>query len=101
MPRATRPVTVRHFFSPHGPMLQQAFEFFRGETGVLEHLVKKSRPDDLTRVHWNNRAPSVLMAEEMVAPSHPSSCEARTGEGGDQLTACDSGQPAHAATVTR
>ena len=81
-------------------MLQEPFEVLRCEIGVLEHFVKQPRPDGLTRVDRDDRAPSVLVVEEMVASPHSNDREACTAEGSSQLPACDSGQPAHAATVT-
>ncbi len=72
-----------------------------GQLAIPENFVKKSRADDLARVHWYNRASAILVAQKMVAALDANNRKPGPSEGGNKIGAGDAGAPAHAATVTR
>jgi len=63
--------------------------------------VEQTGADGLARVHWYNRAPAVLVTQEMMAASNAKSAKTCPFEGGNEFGTGDPGIPAHAAMVTR
>ena len=68
---------------------------------IPENLVEQTGADGLTCVHGNDRAPSVLMAQEVMAAFDALNAKTGLGEGGDKFRTGDTRSAAHAAMVTR
>ncbi len=67
--------------------LKYFLEVVPGEVTVLEDLSKESGPNRLTLVYGDNRAPPILMAQEMVTAPCANNFKTKFPKGFDKLGA--------------
>jgi hypothetical protein len=72
-----------------------------GELAVSQDSLKQTGADGLARVHRHNRAPAILVSQEVMAAFDPKNLKACLFEGGNKVATGDTRIPAHAAMVTR
>ncbi len=81
--------------------LQQLPELVGGQLAISDDLVKQAGAYGLAGVRRHNRTAAILVTHEVVAAFHAKNAKASLFEGGNEVSACDAGSPAHAAMVTR
>jgi hypothetical protein len=55
---------------------QQFLQVLHAQVTIAEDFVHQSRPNRLARMHWHDRAPTVFMAEKVMAALDPDYAEA-------------------------
>ena len=71
------------------------------DVAISEDFVQETWADNLARVRRHDRAPPVLVAEEVMAAFDPENVETGLGERRDEFRAGDARSATHAAIVTR
>ena len=85
-----------------GVMLSEEFrEALDRDLAIPQDLVEETGADSLAGVDGDDGATTVLVAKEMVAPSHAENAESGLRERRLEFTSRDARSTAHAAMVTR
>ena len=83
------------------PASKQIFEFFAGQIAVAQNFRQQSRTDNFGTVDRHGRHSAVAMTQPMMASFDARIDETSPRERRDNLGTRQTGQTAHAGTVTR